>query len=226
MTVNSYCTVAEVAASLPDLPSLSANYTTLITRLIPAASRAIDKFTKRDVGAYYVDTDVTLFFGGGNRRSGNYPYDYGVSAGISGIDLRIEEIATDPTSIYVSLTGSLDPAKYTLLATTDYIMGPDNALSQGKPYNLVTVDVLNGNHAYFPTYRRAIKITGKFGYSLTVPDAIKQTCIMQVGRWFNRAKQAYQGSHSVTQGDQTISHVDKLDTDLEKLLRSYTRVTI
>lgn len=227
LTVNDYATVQDMYSALPDMLQGDNLYNVLFTRLVKAASRLIDRATKRQPGAYYVNSDVINYYSGGGGSAVVYPYgkpamDNG--SRVQGVTLRIDELATTPTEIAISQNGSI--TTYTALASTDYFLGPDNAVNFSKPFTTVTLDTLNGNYAVWPSYRKSIKITGKFGYSILVPDLIKQTTITQVGRWFNRSKQGYQGSHTITEGDTTISYVDKLDTDLQQQLNLMSRKTI
>lgn len=227
MTINDYTTLTEVWASLPDV-TRDSNLDTFITRLITDASRAIDKFTKRKPGAYYVTTDDTVYFDGyGISNEVYYPYGVPTNNRNRGIDnnvLRVGEILS-VTSIALSLSGSVNSYD-TALASTDYYLSPYNNPVEGKPYTHIVLDVINGNYAVWPAYPKSIKIVGKFGYSTAIPGFVRQAVIMQVGRWYQRGKQAYQNSMSIGNPENSITYTDRLDTEIEKLLKNFSKLAI
>jgi hypothetical protein len=75
----------------------------------------------------------------------------------------------------VKIDQDMDRTYEITLATTDYILCPDNAALNAEPYTFIERDPL-GNYA-FPSHRKGIQIVGEWGYSATTPDDIKQACI-------------------------------------------------
>jgi hypothetical protein len=206
MAVNDYCTLPEMKAALPNLTAelSDGSKDALLTRLITGSSRAIDRFTEREPGAFFVTTDDTRYFNG--------PPSTG-----SDLDkLWVDPIADVPTTVNVSADGS--PTGYVLWAATDYTPWPYSAKSYGKPYMRLDLNIKYGAHQFWPDVMRAVKVVGPFGYSKTVPDDVKQVIIMQVGRWYKRAQQAYQDKVEIMTGGNSFVYVERLDRDIEKTI--------
>lgn len=55
---------------------------------------------------------------------------------------------------------------------TDYWLGPRNAPQKGRPYNRIHRNAVSGRYL-FPLFENAVRPTGKFGYCLTTPAAIR-----------------------------------------------------
>ena len=227
---NDYATATEALNMLTnlDLTGLMTNgvsASTLFTALLTRASRAIDTYTSRKPGAYYVNADVIRYFTAPKSSGGRPDYFDNTSSGGygQGAILMIDELAAAPTEIAMSLDGRLT---YTALSSSDYILSPYNAADDGEPYNAVELDTINGTYGAWYTFPKGIKITGKFGYSATVPDDIKQATIIQAGRWFKRGQMAYQDVVSLAQGGEDAAYVDRLDTDLCNIVKHYRRQAI
>lgn len=198
MTAVDYSTSADIKAYLPDMNwGTSTTYDALLVSLITAASRCLDRYTNRLPGAYAVSTASTAYFdapGGAitvtyqdNRLGGGYAGDNG--------RLWIGELAAAPTSVAVSTTGSV--TSYTAMASTDYLCGPWNALNEGKPYQWLQLDLINGDHATWYGFPKGVQVVGKFGYAATVPEDIKDVVIKQVVRWFKLAQAGFQTQGTV-----------------------------
>lgn len=203
------------------------DYDTLLGILATRASRVIDKWTGRSPGSYYVTTDATFYYDGPNSgRSGNlvYAYDERLGGGsFPNSQLWIDELAAVPTSVSMSLNGDL--TSYTAMAATDYICWPYNALEDGIPYTRLDLDILYGTHKIWYSFRKGIKIVGKFGYSTSIPDDIKQATIIQAARWFKRGQQGFQDAGAIAELGQ-LRYVKGLDPDIEMMLMHYRRITI
>ncbi len=197
MAINDYCTIAEVKAAIPD-ETWGSKYDVILPTLAKSASRLIDRHMGKKPGAFYVDADVTCYFDGSGTS-----------------ELKIGELAAAPTSVAVSETGSL--TAYTTWLATDYILYPLNALDAGRPYTKLVIDKLNGSKVVWYAYRKAVKIVGKFGFSTTVPDDLKQVAIIQTFRWWKRGQQAFQDTGAITELGQ-LTYTKALDPDLVALL--------
>lgn len=211
MSINDYCTAAEVKAAMPD-GSWSTTYDTLLALIVTRASRAIDRYTMRAPGAFYVSADVTQYFDGNGTTK-----------------LRIGELAAAPTSVAVAETGIVDGAagtggSYTTWSASDYLLWPYNAPNDNEPYRRLDINLLNGSQAVWYPFPKAVKIVGKFGYATTVPDDIKQAAIIQASRWFKRGQQAFQDTGAVQELGQ-LRYTQKLDPDVAALLGFLRRVT-
>src|SRR4051794_18355498 len=99
MPINDYATLSELKAALPNLTASFADGSqdALLTALITRASRAIDRQTNREPGAYYVTADDTRYFDGPDS----------LCCLVEGCrSLWIDEIADVPTAVYVTPDGS------------------------------------------------------------------------------------------------------------------------
>ena len=206
--VNDYVTVAEVKAALPaDSWSGVTTYDTRLTTLCTAASRLVDRDVRKWPSYFYVDTDSTRYY----------------DAPTSGLTLFTDELAAAPTSVSTTDVGSV--TTYTALASTDYILGPYNALSDGIPYRWLKLDVLNGNSATWYGFEKGVKVVGKFGYSTTVPADVKQVVLEQVIRWFKMEVKNYSDyGHigTVPMGEYAPKETYKnLDYDFQDMLAHY-----
>ena len=205
MAVNDYCTADEVKAAMPD-GNWGATYDALLALLAARASRAIDRFTKREPGAYYVSADTTRYF-----------------TADSEVDLYIGELAAAPTTVSIAEAGDL--TDLTALVATDYFMTPPNALLEGLPYNFIQLDNLNGDYWYWPTFQKSVVIVGKFGYAAAIPDDVKQTSIIQCARWFKRGQQGFSDTGSIVELGQ-LRYTRTMDPDVEEMVAHLKRVTI
>lgn len=203
--INVYCTLADIKQSMPDA-NWTAGSDATINSLISRVSRSIDSFCKRLQGAFFVNADTIRYFTG------------------SGTDeLLIDEMAAAPTSVEVdeNVSGS-----YVAWASTDYIGFPFNALADGRPYTSLIIDPIFGTKKNWPTHMKSTKITGKFGYSIEVPEDIKEVAVIQTVRLFQRGKAGFQPASAIIELGQLA--YTKLDPDVQQFLEGagYIRVTI
>lgn len=213
MPVNDYVTVAEIKAALPaDNWTGVATYDTRLTALCTAASRLVDRDVRKPVGYFYVSADDTRY------------YDPPKSGAI----LYIDELAAAPTSVSISTDGSV--TSYTALASTDYFMGPYNAVSAGRPYWWIELDGINGNYASWYGFAKGVKVVGKFGYATSVPADVKQVALEQVVRWFKMETKNYSDyGHvgTIPMGEYAPKErYSNIDGDLCDLLQHYTGMVI
>lgn len=206
-----YCTAAQAKAHIVEAINSVTTYDALLASLVTRASRAVDHFTRREPNAYAA-ASVTRYFDG------------------SGCDkLWIDELASAPTAVVVAETGDVDDAAdsggtYTTWATSDYLLWPYNATQYRLPYTRLDIDVRYGTKSVWYAYPKAVKITGAFGYSTSVPEEIEQATIIQVVRWFGRGKQLYMDNSAYDEvGRLTLR---KLDPDVENLLLDFKRVIV
>ena len=200
-----YVTVAEIKADMPDsdLDTL-ADYDTVLSEMITAASRLID----REVGGWanYFDapsTDSTRYFDGSGE----------------------EEQWIDPmvslTSVSVAESGGRASSNYTdWTEDTDFYVWPYNYGEIGKPIEKLIVDNYSGSKGVFNESPKAVKVVGKFGYSASPPDDIVQAVKIQTMRWFMRSKQGYQDAGASERLGQML-YVQELDPDVKRILIPY-----
>jgi hypothetical protein len=234
VAVQDYCTIAEIKAALPNT-KFDTTYDTLLTALATRASRELDRLTNRKPGAFFVNADVIRYYDGpGSQNSvygtpspvqGGYPADQHLGGGAywSGRSLWIGELAAAPTEVAVTPDGNF--SNYQVWAATDYILWPYNALDDGRPYTRIDLDLMFGTHFAWWNFRRAIRITGKFGYAAAVPDDIKQAAIIQAARWFKRGQLNYQDLGVVTDSAQLV-YQNKIDSDVEIMVQHLRKQAI
>lgn len=195
-TPNDYITAEDVQEGMPDT-DWGADYDHFLTTfLIPAACRAIDRLQGLAPGSYQADTDEVRYFTGDGTEK-----------------LWIDTIVADPTEVAMDLVG--DQATYTVVPSSDYNVWPRHAAQLGEPF--YRLDMLTrSNPTYYSWYAwpDAIRITGKFGWSETVPEHVTQLAVMQVIRWFKRAQQAYEDVGAITSLGQ-LRYVKGIDPDLQ-----------
>jgi hypothetical protein len=203
-----YITLADVKSHMPEsgLSDVS-DYDLVLSGLITSVSRLID----REVGG------EPNFFESPAATSVRY-YDG------SGLDEQEIEPAISIAELAVSEYGYLSSSDFTVWDDSDYLTHPYNAL----PVRSLLVDRLNGHKLRFPNYRRAVRVTGRFGYSETPPADIKQAAIIQVIRWFMRSKQGYAATGASPEiGGMTINvnnrpgSSPRLDPDVAAILWPY-----
>ena len=190
-------------------------YDDYINGLITRASRMIDRYTKREPGAYAVIADTTRYFNGpGSAR------------------LLIDEIAASPTALAVSESGKISSTTdYTAYPSTDYYMIPYNAAALSVPYTAIELDILNGSKSTFYGYKKGILITGPFGYAEGDTDGncevgeIIQATIIQAARFFKRGLQAFQDVGAIEALAQ-LRYVKAIDPEAASIISTIKRVSI
>jgi hypothetical protein len=198
--MTAYCEFDDIEESMPDT-SWSGDYITVLEALSERASLLIDRATGREPSAFYAsDTATARIFDGGGCGS-----------------QWVDEMAAAPTLVEVDESGIYSYATWT---TSDYAVWPYNA----TPYT--RLDILRtGDHAAWPCYTRSVRVTARWGYSLTPPEDIKQATIIQTIRWFKRAQQAYQDAGAIVELGQ-LRYVRQLDPDVEFIVEHYRRLAI
>ncbi len=209
---NPYCTPAEIIEVMPD-NQWGTSYDSLFDALARRASRLIDRVCKVEPGFFFADTDQVRYFDGSGETK-----------------QYVDALAAVPTKVEVAESGVVDNASdtggaYTTWSASDYFCWPYNALKRGQPYRRLDLDLLNGSKATWYAYPRSVKITGKWGFSTSVPDEIKQATITQVVRWFKRGQQGFQDVGAITDLGQ-LRYVNKLDPDIENIVVNFMETTL
>jgi hypothetical protein len=207
-----YATVTQVKAHAPEMVGTSTTYDAILTSLVTRASRAIDTFTLRAPDAYKVASTSTRYFDGSGCAQ-----------------LWVDEMAAAPTAVSVAESGVIDDSggtggTYTAWSASDYLLWPYNAPDWRQPYLRIDIDGLNGTKATWYRYRKAIKITAKFGFSETVPPEIEEATIIQTTRWFMRGKQGFMDESAFDIVGQLS--VLRLDPDIVQMVRHFMRAVI
>jgi len=203
-----YITLADIQNHMPESGLFaSTDYDLVLAGLITSVSRLID----REVGG------EPNFFASPADSAVRY-YDG------TGTDEQDIEPAISISELAVSEYGYLSSSDFTVWDDSDYLTAPYNRL----PIRSLLVDRLNGDKLRFPNYRKAVRVTGRFGYSETPPDEIKQAATIQVIRWYMRSKQGYAASGASPEIGGTVINVNnrggtspRLDPDVAALLWPY-----
>lgn len=200
-----YCTISEVKANLPESigSTTDTTYDSLLSSLVTSASRAIDGYLGQEDDYFYPSSDNEIRYYDGNNDFELHLDDF----------ISLSELA-------VSEQGAVGSTDYTVWSSSDYYLFPYNAVAKNKPYKKVVVDILNGAEQAFPNFRKAVRATGIFGYSVTPPSDVKQACMMMVIRYFQRAKNAYQDAGANPAIGQMF-YIAELDPDVKLMLKRY-----
>jgi hypothetical protein len=202
MTItNGYATLNDFKAYL--FPS--ANYGTAedatMEAAIESASRIIDAHTNR---RFYSDTTVSA-----RVYYANTP-----------IRCTVDDFSTTSGLIIKTDTGDNGTYDQTW-ASDEYILEPINAEIggvSGQPYNTIVATIPK----LFPvTGRRPrIQVTAKWGWA-SVPDTVRQACLVQAARLFRRAQTPEGFAAGESFGAIRVS--TKLDPDVQMLLAPFRR---
>ncbi len=201
-----YCTAAEVMELMPDT-EWTGKYAPLLASLATRASRLIDRLVGREPGAFAVGASAAsarVFDGSGGR------------------ELWVDEMAAVPALVEVDETGDLS---YVAWAASDYVAWPYNATLLSRPYLRLDVDQMNGNKAAWYRFPRGVRVTARWGYSLIVPEDVRQAALVQTVRMFKRAQQAYQDVGAIVELGQ-LRYVQSLDPDVAMMVEHYRRLTV
>jgi hypothetical protein len=166
--------------------------------LIEAASRYIDKQTGK---RFFLNaTDETRYYTPDENNT---------------FEIRIDPLASI-TSLSVDYAGM---RSYTALTTTDYDLLPENAPLDDEPYTCIEINTMRST-AYFPYFKKAVQVVGKFGYPET-PTDIKQATMM-ITQSVNSARsgQTSGGKVTVTAAGIVIRPED-VPAMAQKIIQSY-----
>jgi hypothetical protein len=194
-----YCTVAEVKALLPESGlDVNFDFDTMLGILVTSASRMIDKEVGVDSNYFATpSSDSSTRYYDGNGRGCVYIGDW-----------------QSVSAVAVSEEGGLASSDYTAWSSSDYITAPYNV----TPIYELHVDTLNGSKLYFEPYRKAVKVTGVWGYSATPPADVALAAKIQTVRLFQRSKQMFSTSGAADAGEMNFT---ALDPDVAQIVSHY-----
>lgn len=200
---NDYTTAQKVFDEIPE-GSFSALEMPNIATYVTAASRLIDLFVGRQEGFFYPTTDDATYYYDGSGCDEQY----------------IDEFASI-TSVSVAEQGGTSSTDYTLWSSSDYLTEPYNATNKGKPIYKLVIDP-NSNKFDFPRYRKAVKVIGIAGYSVSVNPLIAQATRIQAVRWAMRARGGWQDvSGNESMGQLRYKAITELDGDVRAMLHRF-----
>jgi hypothetical protein len=108
-------------------------------------------------------------------------------------------------------------------ASTDYDLRPDNAALDGAPYTCIAV-APNGVYSFPSGVAKGVKILGKFGWSTTLPDLVREACLIQCTRVYRRRDAPF-GITGANEMGQSVM-INRLDPDVTMMLDTYRRISV
>jgi hypothetical protein len=163
---NDYLTVDEFKLRSQKQPQDIPKEKELLTALLTAGSRWVDRFCMRNPGEFQTEGDSTAvrYFDGEGR-----------------IDLWIDE-CTSITSVAQTEYPGNSYASMTL--NTDYWRS-DGAKYDNAPYRLLEVNPNSTRFVYWPHWRRGVKISAVWGYSTTAPEPVKEAVAIIARKFYH-----------------------------------------
>lgn len=162
---------------------------------ITAASRAIDLAAGRPFGLD--DPAVARTYTWNGERLGKH-----------GSLLSVDDISGATGLVVVNDGVTVDAA--------DYSLHPANAALKGRPFTAI----LRTNGTFSTGYQK-VSVTAKFGWT-AVPTVVKQACLIQASRFFQRRESPYGIAGSPDVGSE-FRLLQKVDPDVGLMLSSVKR---
>lgn len=196
-----YCTSDELKdyVTIPGADTLD---DAAIVVAITAASRAIDRMTRRQFGV--VDEAEARYF--------TAKYDHLDGLWFLDVDdfMSVEGLAVD-------FDTADDETYSTSVALADIRKRPLNAAAKSRPWRAITLRDTP------PTGEGAVRVTALWGW-VEVPATVKQACLIQAARFLKRRDAVFGVAGDPSLGSE-IRLQDKVDADVAVMLREY-RVTV
>jgi hypothetical protein len=206
-----YCTAAELKSHLRITDTAD---DTLLGVAITAASRAIDLACNRQFGLSDPAVARYYTYGGASVPSGgSFPISFSGPRAM----LEVDDLMT-VTSLVVKVDEDGDGTfEETLTIDTDFRMFPYNAAADGVPWSHIVLE----DGVSFPTQLRGVEVTAKWGWS-SVPVLVKQACLVQAARFFQRRNAPFGIAGSPEMGSE-MRLLAMVDPDVALMLSSVVR---
>jgi hypothetical protein len=225
-----YCTVNEVKARIDK------TYTdddSLITALIAAAEKTINEWTNHPDGFEALSVATARRFVGSGKTYQLIDENVEISS------VEVKDSATDTTyetwasGDYISCRGAFQHPTFDRtpndLLIVD-ITGDKSHFTDGNVGGMYPYSDWNGysyNDGYYIDSRRSrkhlvpgqptVRVTAKWGYSVTVPTPIREACAMQTARWYKKYQGAMADALASTEFGQLL-FIQVLDPDIKAIL--------
>lgn len=173
-------------------------YDALLEYVIESASRQIDNLCRR----FFYSVSQTRYYTPDNPSL-----------------LFVHDIASS-SGITLSTDSNADGTYEQTWASTDYVLEPYDAVTDGLPYTMIR-RAYNGSYAFL-NLRKSVKIVATFGFP-SVPKPVVTACILQSERVFKRFATPL-GSESLSAFGTTTLQMPELDPDVERMLAPYRRL--
>ena len=195
---NEYVTSAALKATLTLTGETFADADVAVA--VESASRGIDELCER---RFWLDADAL-----------QVRYYDAISRDLVRIDdlVTLTSLVTDP--------GGDGTFEETWTVNTDYILTPMNAAADGRPYETITRHP-SGDYLFPVLYPRAIKVTGKFGWS-AIPPAIVEATTILAARLLKRSREAPFGITGMGLDGGAV-HIARTDPDIKFLTAGLIR---
>ena len=193
-----YCTVSEIKEIVEVTGS---DYDSVLSALIDRAESFIDRFCNRPDG-FVADTTASarVFEGSGSH--------------VQWIDECVEVTKVEVKDSYTD-------TDYDTWETADYWPAtgdPEQPDYNNTPYTFLVVNLdSDGSESIFPAGQRVVRVTARWGFAESVPDAIKQACITQVARWWKRGQSGFADQAGNPEFGE-LSYTKELDPDIKSIL--------
>jgi hypothetical protein len=225
-TAPAYITGSDIKAAMQD-GNWGETYDAILSVLARRASRAFDKYCKVPPGYFQVTSDSVRYFDGpySKRRHDEGRSEYNMlffGLGVGGPHLDIDELAQTPTLVEVDDVGN---ATYTTVDPADYTPYPYNAPDKAEPYRRLDILIYRSNRIGWPVWRKSIRITGRWGWSVLCPEDVKELIVIQAARWFKRGQQGFADTGAIVELGQ-LRYTQGLDPDIRELARGWRRITL
>lgn len=206
-----YIAASDFKAALPS-EDWTEQYDPLIGNLVTRASRLFDEKTGYPENAFALTSDdaTTMYFDGSGHT-----------------ELDIYPMPIAPTSLSVAEGGVVDGhdgtgGTYTAWSDSDFMLAPYNAVQMKVPYEQIIIDPYNSGKSYFTKGRRTVKVVSEFGYSETVPEAVKEACLIMAIRSFRRIQQGYQDTGGIIELGK-LTYTKGSDPRVDDIIKMYKR---
>ncbi len=205
MALPSYATKGELKTWVK-VPALNTDFDTLMDLALSAASREIDKASNRSFVTTLSVAEARTYTAEWDSKKQRYVVE---------ID---DLMSLTSLAVELDLDGSGDFT--TDVTAADCVGFPYNASQKERPWtHLILPESTSAS-----VRPGAVRITAKWGWT-AVPDAVKQACLMQASRIFNRKDSPYgiAGSPQADGGGE-LRLLAYLDADVAVLLKSVKRL--
>lgn len=180
------------------------------------------KVTLAAVGESFMDADIDDAIAAACRAIDNYKQMHFYPATQTRYftasrwdqEIVVGELIT-ATAVAVDDDGDYDYADEAWVEGTDYVFDPPNATTDGVPRRKMVLLQQSGRS--FPTYRRAVRITGSWGWAET-PAVVKQAAKLLAIRLLTRSRNAPLAIVSAGTEMGALARVGKIDPDVAFLL--------
>ena len=171
----------------------------VIASVLDAASRQIDE----DCGRVFCQS-----------AAGTVRYYTATNGGLLLIDdcVSLSAVATDADG---------DRTYETTWAATDYDLLPENASTDGAPFDQLAT-APGGLYVFPAGVRRGVKLTGTWGWP-RVPDRVRQACLIRAAWLFKRKDSPLGTTGSAELG---IMRVGRWDPDYDRLIETLKRPVV